>query len=90
MFTIPYAELYYKVGQPEKANKILMRITQIYSQNLDFYYSSTGRVREYYSKDVEMALGILRRMNTLATEYRQDKLADEINVAFKNELKKFQ
>jgi hypothetical protein len=90
MFTIPFAELYYKVGQPDKANKILMRITRIYSQNLDFYYSSTGRVREYYSKDVEMALGTLRRMNTVAVEYKQDKLADEINIAFKNELKKFQ
>ena len=90
MFTIPYAEFYYKAGQSDKANKILMRITRIYSQNLDYYYSFTGRFREYYSKDIEMALGTLRRMNTIAIEYKQEKLADEINIAFKTELKKFQ
>jgi len=90
MYTIPFAENYYKVGEPAKANKILERISQIYSQNLDYYYMFKGKRREYYSRDVEQALGVLRRMNYIAQEHKQAKLAADLDRLFQQELKKYQ
>jgi outer membrane protein assembly factor BamD (BamD/ComL family) len=90
MFTIPYAELYYKAGEPAKANRILERIGQIYSQNLDYYYTFKGRWRDYYSDDIQQALGVLRRLYHLAHDNKQTILANDLDGLFHKELKKYQ
>jgi tetratricopeptide (TPR) repeat protein len=90
MYTIPFAEMYYKAGETAKANRILERIARIYSQNLDYYYMFRGKVREYYTKDIEQALGILRRMNYIANENKQTRLAADLDKMFQEELKKYQ
>jgi hypothetical protein len=90
MYTMPFAEMYYKVGETAKADKIMIRLSQIYSQNLDYYYMFKGKVREYYKKDIEQALGILRRMNYIAQENKQAKLAADLDKLFQEELKKYQ
>ena len=89
MYTLPFAEAYYKTGEIQKANKILERIGVIYSQNLDYYFSIKGNAREYYSSDVEQALGVLRRLNYIAKEYKQEKLAADLDGKFHEELKKY-
>jgi hypothetical protein len=89
MYTMPFAENYYKVGEVEKANKIILRIGRIYAQNLDFYFSIRGRFREYYSRDVEQALGVLRRLNYIAKDNKQLKLADDLDWMFQSELKNY-
>ena len=90
MYTMPFAEMYYKVGETAKANKIMVRLSQIYAQNLDYYYTFKGKVRDYYTKDIEQALGILRRMNYIAQENKQAKLAADLDKLFQQELKKYQ
>ncbi|MCX6247459.1 MAG: DUF2723 domain-containing protein [Bacteroidetes bacterium] len=90
MYTMPFAEMYYKLGDTAKANKILVRLGEIYSQNLDYYYMFKGDKREYYSKDIEQALGILRRLNYVAEEHKQVKLASKMDALFQQELKKYQ
>jgi Protein of unknown function (DUF2723) len=90
MYTMPFAEMYYKVGETAKADKIMLRLSQIYSQNLDYYYTFKGKVREYYKNDIEQALGILRRMNYIAQENKQANLAADLDKLFQQELKKYQ
>jgi len=90
MFTMPFAENYYKVGETAKANMIMERIGQIYSQNLDYYFMFKGKRRDYYTRDIEQALGVLRRMNYIAKENKQDKLAADLDRLFQQELKKYQ
>lgn len=90
MYTMPFAENYFKLGENAKANKILDRIGRIYAQNLDYYFSIKGREKEYYTRDVEQALGVLKRINYIARENKQDKLAHDMDVLFQQELKKYQ
>ena len=89
MFDLPYAELYYKAGQPWKANRIIERVAQIYSQNLDYYFSFTGRYRHYFQEDVERGLGILKRMSTMTGDYKQEKLAKKMGDLFDREIKNY-
>jgi len=89
MYTIPFAEMYYKTGEVAKANKIVERVGAIYTQNLDYYYTFKGEVRGYYSSDVEQALGVLRRLNNLARENKQVKLAEDLDRLFHKELNKY-
>jgi hypothetical protein len=90
MYTMPFAEMYYKVGETAKANKIMERIGRIYAQNLDYYFMFKGQRREYFTKDIEQSLGVLRRMNYIAMENKQTKLATYVDKLFQEELKKYQ
>ena len=87
MYIIPFAEMYYKAGQIEKANKIMEQVTNVFSQNLDYYYSFKGKHREYFDQDIQQGLGILKRMNQITTEYKQTKLAAKIDNIFQSKLK---
>ncbi|MCX6245754.1 MAG: DUF2723 domain-containing protein [Bacteroidetes bacterium] len=90
MYNIPFAEMYYKTGETEKANKMLERLLVIYGQNLDYYHTFQGKYRDYYTKDIEQALGMMKRMNYLAKENKQDKLAAKADSLFNQKLKYYQ
>jgi hypothetical protein len=89
IYNVPFAEMYYKVGEPAKANKIMERLCVIYGQNLDYYYTFKGKYKDYFSKDVEQALGIIKRMNYVAKENNQDKLAARIDSLFNIKIKSY-
>jgi hypothetical protein len=90
MYDLPYAELYYKAGETAKANKIVERLLEIYRQNLDFYYSYTGKDREYFKDDIQTALGMLRRMGTVTKEHGQNQLSSKLDTVFNMELRRIQ
>jgi hypothetical protein len=90
MYIVPFAELYYKAGQPDKANKIITRLTEIYRQNIDFYYSFSGQYKDYFKEDIQTSLGILRRMSQVASENGQKGAASAVDSVFNMELKRFQ
>jgi hypothetical protein len=89
MYDLPYADLYYKAGQPLKANKIIDRIGKIYSQDLEFYYSFKDKYRHYYQGDIEQALGILRRMSIIASDNKQFMLSKKMEDLFNKEIKSY-
>jgi len=82
MYDIPYAENYYRAGETGKANAIMERLAQIYVQNLEYYFSFQGKDRDYFQKDIETSLGILKRLTDVAKEFKQDKLAAKIDTTF--------
>ena len=90
MYMLPYAEIYYKAGAPEKANKLIERVAEIYSQNLDYYYSFSPEYKQYFEQDVQTSLGIIKRMSMVASENKQPKLAAKIDTLFNMKIKSFQ
>lgn len=90
MYMLPYAEFYYEAGAIDKANRLMERLAEISSQNLDYYYSFTGAYRQYFEQDIQTALGILRRMSMVASDYHQTQLAAKMDTLFNMKLKSFQ
>ena len=90
MYMLPYAEFYYEAGATDKANRLMERLAEISSQNLDYYYSFTGAYRQYFEQDIQTALGILRRMSMVASDYHQTQLAAKMDTLFNMKLKSFQ
>ena len=90
MYMLPYAEIYYKAGAPDKANKLIERVGQIYSQNLDYYKSFTPAYSQYFEQDVQTALGIIRRLSMVASENHQTQLAAKMDTLFNMKLKGYQ
>ncbi|MEI7500144.1 MAG: DUF2723 domain-containing protein [Bacteroidota bacterium] len=90
MYMLPYAEIYYKAGASDKANQLIERVAQIYSQNLDYYYSFSPGNTKYFEQDVQTALGIIKRLSMVASENQQPKLAAKIDTLFNLKIKAFQ
>jgi tetratricopeptide (TPR) repeat protein len=90
MYMLPFAEIYYKAGAPEKANKLVERVAEIYSQNLDYYYAFSTTNKTYFEQDVQTALGILKRMSMVSSENHQTELAAKIDKLFNMKLKSFE
>jgi tetratricopeptide (TPR) repeat protein len=90
MYVLPYSELYFKAGETKKATELMERISEIYSQNLDYYLSFTGKFGEYYQEDIQTALGMIKRMSSIASQNKQDKLAAKMDSLFNLKVKSYQ
>jgi hypothetical protein len=90
MYVLPFAELYFKAGENKKAIDLVERISQICTQNLDYYFSFSGNNKEYYQEDIQTSLGMLKRMNSIASQNKQQKLAAKLDSLFNHEVKRYQ
>ena len=90
MYVLPYAELYFKAGETKKAIDLIERVAQIYSQNLDYYFSFTGKNKDYFQDDIQTALGMIKRMNSIASQNQQQKLAAKLDSLFNQKIKSYQ
>ena len=90
LYMTPYAELYYKLGAKEKANAIVGRLVDIYEQDLAYYSSYLPSYRDYFTNDVETALGTLRNLARLSGEYKQDSLSKHADSVFNMQMKMIQ
>ena len=89
MYMLPFAEIYYQAGATDKANKVIGRLAEIYSQNLDYYSSFAPTYNQYFEQDVQQSLGIMKRLSVLSSQYKQTDLAAKIDVMFNKKLKYF-
>jgi hypothetical protein len=89
MYVLPFAELYFKAGETSKGEKIVERIAEITCQNLNYYYSFTGRNKDYFQDDIQQSLGILKRLNIVSTENHQTRLAAKMDSLFNMEIKSY-
>jgi hypothetical protein len=84
-----FANLYYKAGEVEKANKMVEMIAKVYSDNLEYYYSFTGWSADHYKDDIQNSLEMLHGLQMLATQNNQDKLAKQMENILNREAGKF-
>jgi len=89
IYNLPFAEMYYKAGEQVKANRIIEKIATIYSQNLNYYYSYTGLYKDYFKDDIQTSLGVLRRLNLIASQNNQPELAKKMDQLFNTEIKNY-
>jgi hypothetical protein len=84
-----YADLYYKAGQIDKANKLVEQMAKIYKEDLEYYYSFTGDFAEAYKDDIQTSLEVIRSLQMLATQNKQEKLGKQLEDIFNREASKF-
>ncbi len=65
-FMLSMVDVYYKTGHPEKGRKILERLTEIYRQDLDYYYALRGRKALAAEDQKRMALGVMQRISQIS------------------------
>jgi hypothetical protein len=84
-----FANLYYRADEIQKANKIVKTVAKVYSNDLEYYYSFTGKFADTYKSDIQSSLEMLNSLKMLASQNHQDDLAKEMEKVFNREAAKF-
>ncbi len=86
---LPFIDLYYRTGGTDKANKIADRLSQTALQNIDYYQSFSSADQQVFQNDMEMDLGILEQLQSIAGKYHQSEFAAKLDSKIKMKLKGF-
>jgi hypothetical protein len=81
-FIMPIADAYYKAGATEKANNIIKRITELYAQNLEYYFAFKGSLAKTVSSDREQSLAVMNRIVLITKNNKQDSLSATAKESF--------
>jgi len=81
-FLTPIAEGYYRAALPEKANKIIRRLMEIYEDDLDYYLSLKGERAKSIKNETQRAMSVFQRLVALTKVYKQVELRKELEEKF--------
>jgi hypothetical protein len=76
-FNLGIAESYLKAGQTDKGNEIMNRMTDIYGDQLEYFFRFPADKREYISFDIQQGLAVLHAIGQSADTYRQKEVGDK-------------
>ncbi len=83
-FVMPFVDIYYRLNQPEKAQKIANRLVDIATSELRYVFQFKSDKRELMDYDIRVNLRILQQMAVLESKYGDKQKADEIEKTFQN------
>lgn len=82
-FMLPVAEAFYKAGAPDKANAVTEKLADIYTEQLNYYFSLDQEKYAQISSQGNQAMSVLYRLHMLTTrDFPQDSLGKKIKESF--------
>ena len=84
-----FTNLYYRAGEVKKANEMVETVAKVYSDNLEYYYSITGKSADSYKSEIQGSLEMLNSLKMLASQNHQDKLSKDVEKIFNREAARF-
>ncbi|OQX75495.1 MAG: hypothetical protein B6D61_10265 [Bacteroidetes bacterium 4484_249] len=81
-FVMPVAEGYYKIGEMEKGNEIYNRMIEIFDEQLNYYFSFTGKRAKTYDFEKQQNLAMLQKMMQVANRFEQEDIANKASEVF--------
>ncbi len=81
-FNLLLAEAYYYAEESEKAGAIAMRLAELYSQDLEYYFSITGPKASFLERNKQEALAVLQRIQFLASAFDQNEISEFAKESF--------
>ncbi len=83
IFMLRIAEMYYRAGAIEKANKIARRLAEVYEQDLNYYFTLKGKFLKSVERDLQQAMAVENELLRISKEARQQELAADIEARVK-------
>lgn len=81
-FVLPVAEAYYKAGASEKANKIIIRLTELFAQDLEYYFAFKADLAKGVTANQEQSLAIMNRIALVTKSNSEDSLSAKAKEHF--------
>jgi tetratricopeptide (TPR) repeat protein len=80
---------YYQCGAEEKAEKLARRLSDIYINDLEFYFLLPAEHRAQYSRSMQEAESVLQKLVYVTDHFRSKELSEELGKAYTDLLKKY-
>jgi len=71
-------EAYYKCGEYQKANAILLEFSQILLQDMRYYQALESRFKRRYENEAFQSQSLYNELIRLAQQYKQDAILSQI------------
>ena len=81
-FMTPIAEAYYRADEVDKANALMVRLAEIYEDDLDYYLSIRGDKAKSISQETQRAMSVFQRLIQIARAYKQEAFLKELEDKF--------
>jgi hypothetical protein len=78
VYMIRAAEIYYRAGATDQANKLVKRLSEIYQNDLAYYSTLKGSDLKPYERDMQQAQAVINELSRMAKEAKQDALSNQI------------
>ncbi len=88
-FLLPFAEVYFKAGETSKGNNLLENLFDLYSEDLNYYFSFNPKQIPQFDFEMQQALAILNRVSIVAEENKNRKLAEKARTELENQYEKY-
>jgi len=88
-FLLPFAEVYFKAGETSKGNRLLEQLFDLYSEDLNYYFSFNPKQIPQFDFEMQQALAILNRVSIVADENKNQKLAEKARTELENQYEKY-
>ena len=82
MFCIQTVNLYYKIGQSGKGNKLAEDFAHIVTDELTYYLSMNQKFRNIVDYEIKVSFQILQSLSSVAKQYNQTDLASKFEKAY--------
>ncbi len=90
LLMVPFAKVYYDAGAIDKANALVERLSEIYTDELGYYASlDPAFVDTYYNTNLRQALSVLQEIAQLARRNGQEELSTEVDSALMGNIEMF-
>ncbi|MCH7534896.1 MAG: DUF2723 domain-containing protein, partial [Bacteroidetes bacterium] len=83
LFVMPLAEIYYNVGETEKANEIVKILADKYEEELQYYFTFKIADLKSVKRQMQQAISIMQRLSMMSGEFKQEELSKELIERFK-------
>lgn len=87
-YMLPWVDLYFDAGAPEKAKNIMRILSNRYLDDLEYYNRLAPRFAGYYDRQTQEALAVIQRLSDIARQKDLKDFGDELENALDMQLKK--
>jgi len=84
LFTFGTIEVFYKLNETEKANKMVKDYLRATNENLNYYFSLSSNLSNVVDYDKRVNIQTLQELGGLAETYGQSELKNEIDKSLQN------
>lgn len=81
---IQVCELYFKLGEIEKATYVSTLLANNYNENIIYFSSLDKSYTKSVSKDIQQSIAVLQQLKTYAEQYKAEELKELVTPMFDN------
>jgi len=89
-YDLSYVDLYFQVGDKDKAIALINRMASCYKSDLNYYHSYATQRRGTFQDDIRTSFAVLQQLSMIANRYKETKLGTDIETYLNQKVREFE